>query len=62
MRLYSTGELLYVGSKKKVLLPACEAKSSHQVAVFPRVAMWTDAQVSPLSCLYAGGIASTGLR
>lgn len=29
------------------------------MAVFTRVALGTDAQVSPLSCLYAGGIIST---
>lgn len=62
IRLKGIGELLSINSEKKVPLPLCEAKSTLQLAVFACVAMWTDAQVSPLSCLYAGGIASTGLR
>lgn len=42
-----------------MLVPVWETKSSPQLAVFTHVASGTDAQVTPLSCLYAGGITST---
>lgn len=48
--------------RRAALLPVCEAGSSPQVAVPPRVSRRADAEISSLSRLDAGGVAGTGPR